>query len=208
MGELCGELPEKDVADAMRERFGLELSKGVVKGFKQTHGILLGFNGGCFKKGQEPPNKGRSWDEWMPAASQERCRATQFGKGVIRGAAKEKLREVGCESLRRDGQVWVKVDDHQATSAADRMSRWRQRSRVVWEEEHGPLPEGWNVIHADHDPLNDSPENLVAVPRRLISTINNRFHYSDLETLQTAVLMASVLQAATEAKRDLKEGNR
>ena len=208
MATLCKELPWPQVVGEMRERFGLELKRSHVMSFKGSHGIKRGVNVGCFKKGNVPLNKGKSWSEWMPAASQEKCRATCFEKGEIHGAAAERLRDVDHESVREDGFVWVKVGDAPAQTDAERMHRWKQRSHIVWETEHGPLPKGWNVIHADHDPTNDAPENLVAVPRGLMSIINARFTYSDAETLQTAVLMASVLQAANTAKRDMKEGSR
>jgi len=31
----------------------------------------------------------------------------------------------------------------------------------IWKKEHGPIPDGYHVHHADHDPLNNDPSNLV-----------------------------------------------
>lgn len=36
--------------------------------------------------------------------------------------------------------------------------------RLVWEEAHGPLPEGWHVHHLNGDTLDNRLENLVALP--------------------------------------------
>lgn len=32
--------------------------------------------------------------------------------------------------------------------------------RVVWEHDHGPIPDGFHVHHVDHDPTNNDPSNL------------------------------------------------
>ena len=37
--------------------------------------------------------------------------------------------------------------------------------RAIWEAHNGPIPEGYEVHHIDHDTLNNDPGNLVAVPR-------------------------------------------
>lgn len=208
MATLCKELPWPQVVGEMRERFGLELKRSHVMNFKGSHGIKRGVNPGCFKKGNVPPNKGKPWSEWMPEESGKRSSSSWFKKNGLTGAAAERLKDVGAESVHGDGFAWVKVDNRHATSDADRMRRWKRRSQLVWEAEHGPLPEGWIITHADHDSLNDAPENLVAAPRKLMCTVNNLFHYTDAETLQTALLMAEVIQAATAAEKDPKEGNR
>lgn len=45
-------------------------------------------------------------------------------------------------------------------------SKWRERAKVVWEREHGRrVPRGHVIHHKDRDPLNDAPENLVALTR-------------------------------------------
>lgn len=37
--------------------------------------------------------------------------------------------------------------------------------RVVWADNHGPIPPGHEIHHADHDTDNNDPANLVCVPR-------------------------------------------
>lgn len=39
--------------------------------------------------------------------------------------------------------------------------RWQPLARIIWERHNGPIPEGHQVYHADGDPLNDHPQNLV-----------------------------------------------
>lgn len=33
----------------------------------------------------------------------------------------------------------------------------------IWKKEHGPIPDGYHVHHADHDPLNNDLSNLVLI---------------------------------------------
>ncbi|MBA7544436.1 hypothetical protein ES705_36792 [subsurface metagenome] len=73
---------------------------------------------------------------------------------------------VGSESIAR-GYMRVKVAEPNV---------WRPRSHIAWEKEYGrPLPQGWIVRHVDGDPLNDAPENLVAMSRgqHLIKTLED-----------------------------------
>lgn len=39
-----------------------------------------------------------------------------------------------------------------------------RRSRLVWEETHGPVPLGHHIHHKNHDPLDDRIENLECLP--------------------------------------------
>lgn len=78
--------------------------------------------------------------------------ATEYKKGH-RPAS---WRLVGSESMSR-GYMRVKVAEPNV---------WRMRSHIAWEKEHGrSLPKGWIVRRVDGDPLNDAPENLIAMSR-------------------------------------------
>ncbi len=89
-----------------------------------------------FRKGQQAWNKGRPVSEWNPNA--ESCRATQFKKGEMRGAAQHNYVPVGTEKI-RDGLLCRKVtDDPDLYSAA----RWQPVARIVWEAVNGPIPAG------------------------------------------------------------------
>lgn len=209
MERLCAELPWHGVRDAMRDLWGVELTRPQVKSFRCSRGIRNGMVGGRFQEGGVPWNKGLPRDEWgLPPDALERMRANQFEPGrPATGIAAERWRPVGAEELRADGHVWVKVSD-EPVSTSDwgrdatkvRMRRWRQRSHIAYEGAYGPIPEGCCVMHADGDPANDDPENLAAVPKRLRPTIAKYANaYADRETLETAALVAEVIQAARRA---------
>lgn len=52
----------------------------------------------------------------------------------------------------------VKVSHH-----GPKWSRWRPCSHHVWQQEIGPIPEGFEIYHRNGDSLNDALDNLVLV---------------------------------------------
>lgn len=96
-------------------------------------------------------------------------------------------RPVGSEMAGSSGYVLVKVaEDPTEPQSKD---NWRPKHVVVWEREHGALPEGHVVVFADHDMRNFDPANLVAVPKRLMARLNGHGcpAWSDAGTLRAAV---------------------
>jgi hypothetical protein len=45
---------------------------------------------------------------------------------------------------------------------------------VIWEENHGTLPEGYVVIHLDRDKDNDDISNLKAISRKELLRLNSQ----------------------------------
>lgn len=82
---------------------------------------------------------------------------TEFRKGQC-AHNRLPVGSVRVRTLKGVKRAWVKVADP---------SKWRERAKVVWEEHHGvPVPRGHVIHHKDRDPLNDSPDNLVAMTRK------------------------------------------
>lgn len=52
---------------------------------------------------------------------------------------------------------------------------WRYEHRLVWEEAHGPIPEGHHVHHVNHDPTDNRLENL----RLVLGRDHNQHHTSE-----------------------------
>lgn len=101
-----------------------------------------------FKKGHVPANKGQK----MPADVYEKVAKTMFRKGNIPQTHKP----VGTTLLRRDGYVWVKIAEP---------NRWKQKHRLLWESEHGPIPPGHNVQFRNKDRTDVRIENLYLISR-------------------------------------------
>lgn len=101
-----------------------------------------------FRKGHVPANKGREMSPELRA----KVAPTMFRKGNV----PRNHRDVGSESTRADGYVWVKVAEP---------NRWRQKQRLIWERLHGPIPPGHNVQFRNRNRRDFRPENLYLISR-------------------------------------------
>ena len=194
---------EAEISAEHERLYGTPLTGSQIGNHKAKLGVKSGTDGGRFRRGMEPANKGKTWDEYMPAASQERCRSTQFKKGQLLGIAKERLKEVGYERVdSKDGYIYVKVKDTpQKQEPGSFNDNFRPKHHVVYEQAHGPIPGGCVVAFADHDMRNFDPGNLVAVPRSLWCVIKHRkLQYWDAESLRLCMKIAEVDKARYAAQ--------
>lgn len=107
---------------------------------------------------------------------------------------------VGTERVRPDGYTWVKVRDR--ATVGQSKNNWVPKQQAVWERENGPLPEGHVVVFADRNRANFDPDNLVAVPRRIMAQLNDprKPAYSDRETLLARVAAETLGSAVIDAE--------
>lgn len=188
---------EREISDAFWGRFGIRLTASKIGNAKTRLGLRSGTAGGRFENGHVPANKGRSWDDYMPAESQERCRSSQFKPGNVPWTADGK--PVGYERVNRDGYVEVKVADGLQGRAN---SNFRLKHRVIWERANGrELRPGEVVLFADGDRRNFDPGNLVAVTQAEnigLSRIGRP--YADRETLLDALKIVELNSAVSRAE--------
>lgn len=102
---------------------------------------------GQFKKGHIPKNKGKRWDEYLSKEKQESVRKTCFKKGQM----PKNHKPVGYERKTRDGYWEVKVAEPNVFKA---------KHRILWEQHHGPIPKGVNIVFIDGNPDNITISNL------------------------------------------------
>lgn len=114
-------------------RYRREYTKAAISHRKARIGAKSS-NDGRFVKGHAPTEsvfkKGHKSDKWLP---------------------------VGTERLSSEGYLLRKVADEQY---APQHENWRPVHRLIWEAEHGPIPDGYKVIFADGDKTNLKLENL------------------------------------------------
>lgn len=111
-----------------------------------------GENGGNFKKGQVPWNKGmKGWD------SGGRSHTTRFKRG--HGNSNNE-HPVGYEKYDKDAMLMRKV-----SKTGTRIEKWRPVKDIVYELHHGDIPDGTIVNFDDGDKENFAPGNLVALTR-------------------------------------------
>ena len=157
---------------------------------------------------QEP---GHFNENWMPADSIERTKATRFKKGEVRDRPDGWLKPIGYERTDKDGYICVKVRDSRISGPQRQEpghfnENWMPKNRHIWEQTHGePVPPGHIVMFADHDRTNYDPGNLVAVPRtlwRIIVRLGLEYH--DAESLQACMLMAQIAHVRRAKEKEAK----
>ena len=101
-----------------------------------------------FHKGLIPANKGKK----VSPEAYAKAAPTMFKKGQI----PHNYKEVGTEIINADGYVQVKVADPNV---------WKLKHRLIWEQAHGEIPEGYNVQFKNHNPLDIRLENLYLISK-------------------------------------------
>ena len=179
-----------EIVDEFEHVFGIRLTKGAMKDAKHRFGARSGTDVGRFAKGQEPPNKGMTWDEiGLSERARANCRKGWFKKGHVPHNAADK--PVGYERVGSDGYVYVKVAER--PSRPDCNDNFALKHRLVYEREHGAIPDGCAIVFADHDTRNFDPRNLVAVPRDLWAGImRSGLEYWDAESLGACMAVAKL----------------
>ncbi len=67
--------------------------------------------------------------------------------------------------------------------------------RVIWADENGPIPQGFDVHHLDEDPENNEPYNLEALSRQ----DHKLLHWENLSGDQQATIRENLLHRAGPA---------
>jgi hypothetical protein len=159
-------------------RFGLRKTKEFLR---------LRSEKGMFKKGQEPPNKGRKWSEYMTGQGMKNSRKTTFKKGTV----PPNQRPVGYERISKDGYTEVKVGEG--------LRQFRLKHRVVWEQHFGPIPKGCNVQFRDGDKTNFDPSNLVLMTKAQ-NMGQNTYHNYPKEIANTIQLIGALNRQINKRK--------
>ena len=102
-----------------------------------------------FRKGHKPANKGKR----MSPETYSRVAPTMFRKGNVPA----NHRPVGSERVNVDGYVEIKMAEP---------NKWRQKHRVVWEQEYGPIPKGSNIQFRNGNRQDIRIENLYLISRQ------------------------------------------
>ena len=97
---------------------------------------------------------------------------TMFGKGH----RPANTLPVGTELELSDGYTWVKIAeiDH-----AKKNINWRQKHRLIWEQNNGPVPDGCRIIFKDGDKQNFDINNLSCVSLAELARLNQYHMISD-----------------------------
>lgn len=189
------------MADLLNARFGTSFTKDQMKAYYGRNKLDSGLTG-RFVKGQEPVNKGKTWDEYMSPEGQAASRRTTFKPGHMphNGGA-----PVGTVRLRhghkdRPGShpyYWQKVAEPNV---------WKMKHVIEWEEHNGPVPEGCMVTFANGDTLDWQIGNLI-LETKAQHAVKNRHHIYgyDQESALAANKIADIKMAVNKAKKKRKK---
>lgn len=198
---------EPEISAEHERLYGTPLTRGQIKSAKGELGVRSGTCGGRFEKGHEPMNKGKTWDEQgISEETQERMRRTCFQKGEVHDRPDGWIKPIGYERVNREGYIEVKVRDSAIDGVQPKVPgqfncNYRMKHHIVYEQTHGPIPEGCNVVFANNDKTDFRPENLVAVPRAVWAVIvRRRMPYHDAESLKACMAIAKLKSGIASAK--------
>ena len=154
---------EYEIRSEFLERFGIELSEGQIGNFKHRYHVKSGTNGGRFKKGEIPHNKGKK----MSPEIYKRCAPTMFKKGII----PKTYKPVGTIRITVDGYYEIKISDP---------NKWQLMQRYIWEKENGrKLQKNECVVFLDGNKGNFEPDNLMAIKRSELARVNKNHRITD-----------------------------
>ena len=131
-------------------------------------------------------------------------RSGEFVKGHLpKGCA---FRPIGFEIIRR-GYIEVKVDAPCPRTGYS--PSYRLKHRMVWEQLHGPIPEGHIVCFLDCNRANCEPDNLVLLTQRQHSNLwGLGYNEAPAEIRATLLILAKIKARRTEyfASDGIKNG--
>lgn len=85
---------------------------------------------------------------------------------------------VGTLIKRKNRQWVVKTGVHQ----------YEQAGRYYWQQAHGDIPEGYQVVHLDHDKSNNSIDNLYCVSGKVVREMSKNQWWFDNPQLTLAAI--------------------
>lgn len=185
----------KELTNRFNKKFNLNLNENCIANRKSKLNLQSGITGGQFEKGNIPANKGKT----MTPEQYKKCKATMFKKGNI----PFNRREIGSERYNERDGILIKVQDGHL------QNNWMPKSRYIYEQAHGKIPEGHKVIFADGNNRNLDLDNLVLVSSAEELIMNrNKLFKKNAELTKTGALIAKVINSKNKKKKEIINADR
>lgn len=154
--EIYKEHTIKECSELLKKKFDVDFSVSSLRSATHTYHILSGRDT-RFKKGQK-----------MTSEMYEKCKNTMFKKGKKPFNAYPIGHEISYK-----GYIYVKIKDDLFTNPHDWFKNWKAKSRIIYEQNFGPIPDGYQVIFADGNNRNFEPDNLILASNRELCYMNH-----------------------------------
>ena len=191
----------RDMAKMVNEKFGIDVSDGMIKSFRQRHGIKSGETG-WYQKGHSPGTKGKTLEEICKGDPEKlaKVKAAWFKKGE---PAINTL-PVGSITIRESGDrgrgkyKFIKIQ-----MEGDLWDRWMPYQHYVWEQHYGPIPKGMCICFKDKNPMNCDISNLTLAKKTELATMARKNLWSeDPDLTETALNMIRLQQAMIKRRKN------
>ena len=180
-------ITSQELAGMLNRKFGRDYTPRQIQSYRKNRHLPCGLD--CkFQTGHLSHNKGRKGYV-----------APGCEKGWFRaGDLPENTLPVGTVITKGDGYLWKKVRNDLIPARKN----WRQLHLLIWEEAHGPVPEGYLVIFKDKDRQNCVLENLAMVSMAENAVMNNcGLRFENAAHTETGILIAKIKVAAGKRKK-------
>lgn len=182
----------KEITEEFNRRFSENITVSQIRGSIKRYGLNTGRTG-RFEKGQIPHNKGTH----PPTVG--RMAETQFKKGN----SPHNTKPLGYERLSKDGYIEIKVCENPDKSKGEK--HFKAKHRIVWEQVHGEIPKGHNIVFLDGDKLNCDISNLALVNRaEHLAMTRLKLRTDKQELTETGVLIARLSVLGNKRKKEKK----
>lgn len=135
-----------------------------------------------------PFNKGKKWSEWMTNEGMQNSLTTTFKQGD----KPNNTLPAGSEVIDSRGDVYIKLEKPKNNT---KHGMWEKKSRWVYEQHHGKIPEGYKVTFLDGDKLNFDINNLILITNQeqAIACSNKLYCKDNGELNKSGILLAKVI---------------
>lgn len=196
-------LPISEYHERFNETFGREVSAKALHQLRKRYGWKTGRTG-QFEKGRVPENKGKPCAPGT-GGRHPNAQRTQFKKGQLphnaQGAGHERIDS-------KDGYVVMIVDEVNPWTGA--ATRPVHKHRYLWEQKHGPIPDGHVLKCLDGDKTNCDPSNWELIPREMLPHLSGRFgmdfDHAAPEVKPAMMAVAKLKHAVREKKKSRGAG--
>lgn len=180
----------KEITAEFNKRFPPGVKESQIKSAIKRYHLNTGHTG-RFEKGQDSHNKGQKMLDHVYQAAEP----TMFKPGNL----PHNTLPVGTELELPDGYLWVKIND---IPKAKKNVNWKQKHRLLWEQNYGPIPEGHLVIFKDGDRRNFALDNLACISKQVNLWLSRKhMRFEDADLTEAGIAVAKVMSAVQERKK-------